>query len=113
MSSKGLNYISAAVTPMPSYGAKTLLVRTPGGKLVTAKHNVVPSAGVLTSVSKLVDNGHFVGFQPDGAFIYNVSTGVVEKLLRLNDCYEMEFEVVPHAQAKPLLDKVGFQRHFR
>ena len=113
MSAKGLNYTSAAGTPVPSYGAQTLLVRTPGGKLMTAKHNVVPSTGALTSVSKLVDNGHFVGFHPDGAFIYNISTGAVEKLHRVNDCYEMELEVVPYAQAKPLLEKAGFQGRSR
>ena len=113
MSKKGLNYTSAAGTPMPSYGARTLLVKTPGGKLMTAKHNVVPSTGALTSVSKLVDNGHFVGFHPDGAFIYHLATGHVEKIQRVNDCYEMGLEIVPYAQAKPLLNQVGFQGRSR
>ena len=30
ISKKGPNYTSAAGTPMPSYGARTLLVKTPG-----------------------------------------------------------------------------------
>ena len=67
---------------------------------MTAKHNVAPSIGALTAVSKLVGAGHFVGFHPNGAFIYNISTGAVGQIERIHDCYEIELEVVPYSQAK-------------
>ena len=93
---------------MPNYGQRVIVVKTPGGQLLSMKNHVVPCAGPLTSVARLVDNDHFVGFHPQGAFIYNLKTKAIEKLERVNDCYELELEIVPYEDAKPLLDASGF-----
>ena len=39
------------------------------------------------------------------AFILNLETRQWEKLERVNDCYELELEIVPYATAKDMLPK--------
>ena len=93
---------------MPNHGQKTLCVKTPSGKLMTLTSQVVSCTGSLTSVAKLIDVGHFVGFYFGGSFIMNMATGEFERLERVNDCFELELEVVPYEEAKPLLKTSGF-----
>ena len=62
----------------------------------------------MASVTKLTDAGHVVVFHKDGSFIMNMETGKFEKLKRVNDCYELELEIVPYEEAKPHLKTSGF-----
>ncbi len=59
----------------------------------------------------MVDADNFVGFSKKGSFILNLNTGELEMMERVDDTFELELEVVPYAEAKPMLEKQpGFQR---
>ena len=94
---------------------KVLLVRKPSGRLMSMRNTVCPCTGPLTSVAKLCDSDHFVGFCSAGSFILNLRTDEVDWLNRVDDCYELELEVVPYQEAKQYLDSIkpapGFPGH--
>ena len=110
-SRKGLSFISASGDPMPNHGERTLVIKTPGGSLKTMRSQVTPCTGSLTSIAQMVDADNFVGFSKRGSFILNLNTGELEMMERVDDTFELELEVVPYAEAKPMLEKQpGFQR---
>ena len=95
---------------MPNHGEKTLVVKTPGGSLKTMRSQVTPCTGSLSGIAQMVDAGNFVGFPKQGSFILNLSNGEIEMMERVDDTFELELEIVPYAEAKPMLDKqAGFQ----
>ena len=70
------------------------------------RNQVCPCTGPLTSVAKLIDSDHFVGFCSLGSFILNMRTDEVDWLERNDDCFELELEIVPYHEAKPQLDSI-------
>ena len=44
----------------------------------------------------------------EGSFIMDLATGEFDRMTRINDCFELELEVVPHSEAAPLLKASGF-----
>ena len=74
------------------------------------KNQVTPCTGPLTSVAKIIDANNFVGFSAAGSFILDLTTGDVDWLERVDDCFELELEVMPYTEAKPILEAAGFQR---
>ncbi len=94
---------------MPNHGERLLAVRKPSGKVVAMMNQVAPCTGPLTSVAKMVDAGQFVGFCSLGSFILVLESGDVDLLERVDDCFEIELEILPYAEAKPLLEASGFQ----
>ena len=96
---------------MPIHGDKILLVKTPGGGLKTMRNTVCPCTGALTSVAKMNDSDHMVVFSKRGSFIMHESTGDIDWMTRTkDDSCELELELVPYSEAKPILEKAGFQR---
>ena len=93
---------------MPNHGVKTLLVKTPSGKLRVVKKQICDCTGPPTSIPKMADNNHFVGLGKKGGFILDLRDNSIEWIERNEDEFEMELEVVPYNEAKPLLDKSGF-----
>ena len=93
---------------MPNHEQRVLAVKSPSGRLMSLAAQVVPCTGSLTSVAKLIDAGHFVGFHKNGSSIMDLSTGEFDKMTGVNDCFELELEVVPHNEAEPLLKASGF-----
>ena len=89
-------FISASGDPMPNHGQRVLAVEAPSGRLMSLAAQVAPCTGSLTSVAKFIDAGHFVGFHRDGSFVMDLATGEFDKMTRINDCFELELEVVPH-----------------
>ena len=67
-------FISASGDAMPNHGQRVLVVKAPSGRLMSLAAQVVPCIGSLTSVAKLIDAGHFVGFHKEGSFIMDLST---------------------------------------
>ena len=103
-SKQGVSFISASGDPMPNHGERVLLVKKPSGSLMSMRNTVCPCTGPLTSVAKLIDSDHFVGFCSAGSFILNLRTGEVDWLERVDDCFELELEGVPYQQARKYLD---------
>ena len=108
-SKKGLHFVSASGDPMPNQGEKILLIKSPGGSLKTMRNQVTSCTGPLTSIAQMVDADNFVGFSKKGSFILNLNTGEIEMMERVDDTFEIEVEIVPYAEAKPKLEKAGFQ----
>ena len=108
-SRKGTAYISTSGDPMPNHGEKLLVVKMPSGKLVTMRNQVTNCTGPLTSVATMVDADNFVGFGKAGSFILDMEIGSVDWLERVDNTFEMEFEVLPYAEAKRLLKSARFQ----
>ena len=73
------------------------------------RNQVTPRTGPLTSVAKMIDANNFVGLCSQGSFILDLETNEVDWLERVGDCFEIELEVLPYAEAKPLLESEGFQ----
>ena len=57
----------------------------------------------------MVDANNFVGFSPAGSFMLGLDNDEVEWIDRVDDCFEIELEIIPYAEAKPLLESAGFQ----
>ena len=74
------------------------------------RNQVTSCTGPLTSIAQMVDADNFVGFSKKGSFILNLNTGEIEMMERVDDTFEIEVEIVPYAEAKPQLEKAGFQR---
>ncbi len=70
---------------------------------------MVNCTGPLTSVSRLIDAGNFVGFCSEGCFRLNLNTGAFDMLEKKDDCFELELEVIPYSEAAPELEKLGFR----
>ena len=102
-SRRGIAYISASGDAMPNHGARHLVVRRPSGKLAAMSNNVTNCAGPLTAVTKTVDANNLVAFSPFGSFIMDLSDNSIDWLERVEDGYELELEVLPYSEAKPLL----------
>ena len=83
--------------------------KTPSGALMSFKDQVCHCTGPLTSVAKMVDADHFVGFSAAGSFIMSMRTGAIDWMERNDDGFELELEVLPYAEAAPLLKLAGFQ----
>ena len=106
MSKHGVGFVSASGDPMPNHGSRNLVVRRPGGRLMKSMRNDVCSCtGPLTGVAPLIDAGNFVGFCSLGSFILDLNTIEVDWLERKYYKFELELEIVPYSEAKPLLDK--------
>ena len=105
-SKKGVSFVSASGDPMPNHGEKVLLVQKPSGRLMSMRNTVCPCTGPLTSVAKLCDADHFVGFCSAGSFILNLRTNEVDWLTRKDDQFELELEIVPFAEAKKHLGEM-------
>ena len=73
------------------------------------RNQVTPCTGPLTSVAKMIDANNFVGFCSLGSFVLDLETNEVDWLERVDDCFEIELEVLPYTEAKPLLESAGFQ----
>ena len=56
-----------------------------------------------------MDADNFVGFSTAGSFILNMRTGAIDWMERKDDCFELELEVLPYAEAAPMREKAGFQ----
>ena len=108
-SRKGIAFVSASGDPMPQFGQRLLVVRKPSGRLNAMKNQVTNCTGPLTSVAKTIDANNFVGFSQAGSFILDLETGDVDWLTRVDDTFELELEILPYAEAKPLLESSGFQ----
>ena len=85
-----------------------MLVKAPSGKYKALKKQICDCTGPLASIPKMCDNGHFVGLGKTGGFILNLTDQSIEWIERNDDAYEMELEIVPYKEAKPLLEKAGF-----
>ena len=94
---------------MPQFGQRHLDVKTPSGAPMSSKNQVCHCTGPLTSVAKMVDADHFVGFSTAGSFIMNMRTGAIDWMERKDDGFELELEVLPYTEAAPLLKQAGFQ----
>ena len=108
-SKRGIAYVSASGDPMPNHGERVLVVKKPSGRIVAMRNQVTPCTGPLTSVAKMIDANKFVGFCSLGSFILDLETNEVDWLERVDDCFEIELEVLPYKEAKPLLESSGFQ----
>ena len=106
-SRKGVAFVSASGDPMPQLGKRTLVVKMPSGALMSFTNQVCQCTGPLTSVAKMVDADNFVGFSTAGSFILNMRTGAIDWMERKDDCFELELEVLPYAEAAPMLEKAG------
>ena len=95
---------------MPNHGQRTLVVKTPSGQLKSMRNQVTPCTGALASIARMVDADNLVCFSKAGSFILDLQTDNVEWMERKDDCFEMALEVVPYAEAKPMLTKAGFPR---
>ena len=93
---------------MPQLGQRTLVVKTPSGALMSFKNQVCQRTGPLTSVAQMVDVDHFVGFSSAGSFVMNMRTGAIDWMERKDNGFELELEVLPYAEAAPLLKQAGF-----
>ena len=93
---------------MPNHGERTLLVKTASGKMKVLKKQICDCTGPLTSIPKTCDNNHFVGLGKTGGFILDLRDQSIEWIDRNDDAFEMELEIVPYDEAKPLLEKAGF-----
>ena len=91
-------------------GERILAVKRPSGKISVMKNQVCPCTGALTAVSAMVDAGNFVGFCKAGSFVLDLETNDLDWLERVNDTFEMELEILPYSEAKPLLEAAGFPR---
>ena len=106
--SKNQVFQSATGDTMPNHGERTLLVKTASGKLKALKKQICDCTGPLTSIPKTCDNNHFVGLGKTGGFILDLRDQSIEWIDRNDDAYEMELEIIPYDEAKPLLEKAGF-----
>ena len=106
--SKAQVFVSAIGDTMPNHGERTLLVKAPSGKLMALKKQICDCTGPLTSIPKMCDNNRFVGLGKNGGFILDLSDRSIEWIERNGDAYEMEMEIVPYEEAKPLFKKAGF-----
>ena len=96
---------------MPIHGDKILVVKTPGGVKQIMRNTVCPCIGPFTSVAKLCGSDNLVAFSNYGSYIMDLNIGAIGWMTRTkDDCYELELEVVPYSEAKPLLEGQGFQR---
>ena len=110
-SKKGLHSISASGDPMPNHGERTLVVRTSSGNIKVMRCQVTPCTGPLAGIAQMTDADNLVCLSKKTSFLYDQNNGQVEILDRVDDTFEMELEIVPYAEAKPLLAKqAGFQR---
>ena len=50
----------------------------------------------------------FCRLPQNGSFIMDLETGEFDKLTRVNDCFELELEVMPYTEAESLLKASGF-----
>ena len=82
------------------------MVKKPSGSLMSMRNQVCPCTGSLTSVARLIDSDHFVGFSSAGSFILNLRTNEVDWLTRKDDQFELELEVIPYVEAKQHLEKM-------
>ena len=98
---------------MPNLGQKTLLVKTPAGHMRGMRNTVVNCTGALTATSRLVDENNFVGHSPEGSFILNMDQGEFDMLERVDDCFELELEIVPYAEAASILKDMGLDQGFQ
>ena len=98
---------------MPDLGQRILLVKTPAGHLRAMRNTVVNCTGALTATSRLVDENNFVGHSPEGSFIYDMETGEFDLLERKDDCFELELESVPYAEAASILKDMGLDQGFQ
>ena len=94
---------------MPNHGENVLVVRTPSGQVLSMRNQVCPCTGPLTSVARLIDADNLVGFSKAGSFILNLQTNKIDWLERKDDCFELPLEVLPYAEAAPMLKQAGFQ----
>ena len=85
--------------------AKTVVKVYPAAAL---KKQICDCTGPLTSIPKMCDQNHFVGLGKNGGFILDLSDKSIEWIERDGDEYAMELEIVPYAEAKPILEKAGF-----
>ena len=113
-SKRGIAYVSASGDPMPNYGGPNLVVKRPCGKLSKMGNNVTDCTGALQAVTKTVDANNMVVFSPYGSFVMDLDDNSIDWMERVDDGYELEYEVLPYADAKPLLEahrrsQSGFQ----
>ena len=95
---------------MPNFGQRTILVKTPSGSMRAMRNEVTECTGAPTATSQMVDANNFVGHSPWGSFMLDLSTGECDEIERVDDCFEMELEVVPCNGAASILKGQGFQR---
>ena len=93
---------------MPNLGERILAVKMPSGRLVSMRNQVCLCTGPRTGVAQMVDEDQFIGFSKAGSFILDLKTGGVDLLERVDDTFELELEVIPYEEAKPLLAAAGF-----
>ena len=108
-SKKGVAFISASGDAMPNMGERIIVVKKPCGRLATMRNSVTPCTGALSSVAKTIDNDNLVCFSKAASFILDLKTNDVDWLERVDDCFELEVEVVPYEEAKPMLVAAGFR----
>ena len=96
---------------MPNHGERTLVVKMPAGKPKSMRNQVCPCIGPLTSVARLIDSDNFVGFSTAGSFVLDLKSGDIDWMIRRDDTFELELEVVPYAEAKAMPSaKAVFQK---
>ena len=91
---------------MPNLGERIIVVKKPSGRLMSMRNDVCNCTGPLTSVASLIDADKFVGFCSLGSFILDLHTNEVDWLVRKDDQFELELEIVPYAEAKKHLESV-------
>ena len=95
---------------MPNHGERTLVVKTSSGNMKVMRCQVTPCIGPLAGTAQMTDADNLACLSKEASFLYDQNSGQVEMLDRVDDTFEMELEIVPYAEAKPMLEKhAGFQ----
>ena len=67
-------------------------------------NNATNCTGALQAATKTVDANNLVVFSPYGSFIMDLDDSSIDWMERAADGYELEYEVIPYEDAKPLLE---------
>ena len=67
-------------------------------------NNVTDCTGALQAVTKTVGANNMVVFSPYGSFVMDLDDNSIDWMERVDDGYESECEVIPYADATPLLE---------
>ena len=97
-SKNGVSYRAANGTRMPNYGEKRVEFQLTGNGQPKGIHNitfqVTDATRPLAAVSKIVQKGNRVVFDPRGSYIENIKSGQQIGLIEVGGTYQMDVEYV-------------------
>ena len=78
-------------------GKREVCIQGDGSEVRILRTRVGDVRKGLLSVAGLIDTGHVVIFDSEGSVIRHKTTGKTTAMKRVNDVFEVEFDVVPFA----------------